>query len=79
MNRFKNTTTQFNKQSRTKNKQTETLEFKHQKFAFDEWYLILQLDRFRAALTEGLQNHCESNPLMGEVKKKNETNIKKQT
>jgi len=46
---------------------SETLEFKHQKFVFSEWHLILQLDRFRAVLAEGLQNHFEMNPLMGQV------------
>jgi len=46
---------------------SETLEFKHQKFEFDEWHLILQLDRFRNILGEGLQNHFETNGLMSQI------------
>lgn len=46
---------------------SETLSFKHQKFAFENWEKLIQLDAIRELLAEGLQAHFESNPLLHQI------------
>ena len=38
---------------------SETLSFKHQKFTFEDWEKLIQLDAVRELLAEGLQAHFE--------------------
>jgi len=45
----------------------ETLEFQHQKVKFDKWHYIIQLDKFREVLNEGLQTHFENNVLLHDI------------
>jgi len=44
----------------------EVLSFKHQKFEFDSWSQLLQLNAIRELLGEGLQTHFENNHLLHE-------------
>lgn len=46
---------------------SEILEFKHQKFFFDTWKKIIQLDMLREILGQGLQTHFENNELLQEI------------
>eukprot|EP01118_Nematostelium_gracile_P016287 TRINITY_DN6705_c0_g1_i1.p1 TRINITY_DN6705_c0_g1~~TRINITY_DN6705_c0_g1_i1.p1 ORF type:complete len:388 (+),score=103.05 TRINITY_DN6705_c0_g1_i1:84-1247(+) len=45
----------------------ETLSFKFQKFDFDSWHKIIQLNTLRDTLAQGLQTHFESNDLIQEI------------
>jgi len=45
----------------------EILSFKHQKFEFDSWAQLIQLNAFRDLLGEGLQTNFENNSLLHEV------------
>jgi len=45
----------------------ESLSFKFQKFEFETWVKILQLDAIRDALGPGLQIHFESNDLLQQI------------
>mmetsp|Transcript_4857 Transcript_4857/g.6784 ORF Transcript_4857/g.6784 Transcript_4857/m.6784 type:complete len:382 (+) Transcript_4857:28-1173(+) len=46
---------------------TEILSFKHQKFTFENWEKLIQLDAVRELLAEGLQTHFENNPLLHQI------------
>jgi len=49
------------------NKPCEILSFKHQKFRFESWSKIRQLNAFRDFLGEGLQTHFENNELLQQI------------
>jgi hypothetical protein len=46
---------------------TEVLTIKHQKFTFETWPTLRQLDHFRSALAQGTHIHFEQNELLADI------------